>query len=363
VTRATHQEPRPIALGELTEAYVESAQVINVNPPLYSVDFVTQHSMRYYGDVPFMSPYMHHYFGEGVYIMPEVGAMCWVCWPSDGEHPFILGYAPPPGEEGWRATRKDLNPGDIHMSTRDGNGITIRRGGVVQVMAGPLAQRLYLPIHRMIRDVCSQYELRTFGGELTWLVDRPEKNADGDKTTTLLLRAKEKATDPGYVCSLLLGHDPDDEDVALRLGVNVDGAEEATLNAELTVKHNGEVSWAVEDSFLVAAKKNIELVAQENAKVEATQEAMLKGGTSVKIDSGGDVEITATGNITMGGGSVVVEPSGKVTVGGQQGAQKGVLGDTLVSWLQSHTHSVAGTTAAAPTTPASSILAQNTYLR
>jgi len=341
---------------------VECAQIVNLNPPLYSVDFVTEHSMRYYGDVPFASPYMHHFFGEGVYIMPEVGAKCWVCWPSDGTHPFVLAYAPPDGEEGWRATRKDLNPGDIHLSTRDGNGMTIRRGGVVQVMASALSQRLYFPLRRLIRDVCANYELRAFGGEMTWLVERPEKNEDGDKTTTLLVHAKEKATDPNPVCTLSLGHDPDDADVALSLGIFADGGDSPSLNAEMTVKHNGEVSWSIQDSFKVAAAKDIELVAQENATVEAQQEAMLKGGTSVKIDSGGDVEITAVGNITMANGAVVVEPTGKVTVGGVEGSQRGVLGDQLVAAFQAHTHEVAGTTAA-PTKQPATFLAQNTYLR
>lgn len=358
----THQTQRPIATGELDSAYVERAQVVNVSAQDYSVDFITEKSMRYYGDVPFSCPYTHSAAGEGAFFMPEVGATCWVCWPSDDSFPFILGYAPPVDMEGrWRGNRRNMNPGDFYVGTRDGNGVVIRRGGVVQVMATPLAQRMYLPINNIIRDWCQNYELHAFGGDLTWEVHRPETNDAGDKTTTWTLKAKEKATDKAAVMELTAGHHEDSE-TALQMKIYADGTEEHTQNLQLTVKKSGEVKWETQDSFLVSAQKNVELAATENMKLSAQQEAMLSGVQGVKIESssGGIVVSAPSSNIELGAG-IVITPDGTVTLGGE-GAEPAVKGTALLAFLSSHTHPINGAVAGATTSPTAGIAASKTFV-
>ena len=114
---------------------------MNVNAASYAVDILTDPpDERYWGDMPFASPYMHHQGGEGIYCMPEVGARCWVCWPSDALSPFLLAYGPYASSDQdaanrWRSGREELRPGDIYLGTRDRNGIAIR-------MAMPLRSRV-----------------------------------------------------------------------------------------------------------------------------------------------------------------------------------------------------------------------------
>lgn len=352
----TRARATPIATGGYSPAAVEGATIMSVNALEYSVDFVTDFNYRFYGGVPFASPYVHHQYGEGVYAMPEVGAKCWVCWPSDGQHPFILGYGAALDRDGaaWRGNRKAMGGGDIYLGTRDGNGVTIRRGGVVEVQATPIAKRFYIPINNLIRDFCQNYELRTFGGDLTWLVERPEKNEAGDKTTTLLIQAKEKATDPGVVMRLTTGYHAGEE-TALKLQIYSDGTDAQQLKATLQIDKQGNVGWTVTNKFSVAADGEIDLSAKANASLRSEQQATLSGQTGVMIEStGGSISIVAQGDINIGSNDgskgLVVDAAGNVYLGGK-GGESLIKGATAHTWMASHTQPVAGTTATAPASP------------
>jgi len=355
--------------GRLHPTVVEGAQIVNVNAADYSVDFATDTSHRRFFDVPVGAPYTNYIGGEGMYIMPEVGATCWVCWPSDGKHPFVLSYSPPVNEEGnWRGNRVDLSPGDIYMGTRDRNAVIIRRGGVVQVMATPLAQRFYIPINNLIRDFCQNYELRAFGGDLTWLVDRPENDPSGDQKTTLTIRAKQSASDPNHVCEMTLGDHGDSTQYRMR--VFNSGAETHTQVAELTVDDTGQVTWRCDENFTVESKKSINLTADEDVSVEAKASMLLKAADGVVIEcSGGDVTVrSGSGNVKLGDSGLVVTPSGQVTTGsGTPGSgEPGVLGTQMLNVHAMHTHPItigpANYTTGVPVQLATSILAKKTRL-
>src|SRR5688572_8640016 len=121
---------------------IERARVVNVNINEYTVDARTE--MAPYKpkfDIPWMVPYTHFSQGEGINFMPEVGSTCFICEPSeDGRDSFVLGWIMPDEGGAYRAGRELINPGDIHFTTRDGNFVTIRRGGIVQIGATPVCQ-------------------------------------------------------------------------------------------------------------------------------------------------------------------------------------------------------------------------------
>jgi len=116
----------------------------------------------------------------------------------------------------------DMNPGDIAMSTRDGNFVIVRRGGVVQIGATQAAQRIYLPAENTIRDFAQNYSMTTFGGEMVWETDLPESGTD--KTPTRwTLRVKETAEDAlngkeHFPLVLTMGTTPDRDDKTKRPG-------------------------------------------------------------------------------------------------------------------------------------------------
>ena len=341
--------PNPAIHGLGKPAFVESARVMSVDAMNYSVDILTDPpEQRYWGDLPFASPYTHHQGGEGIYVMPEVGARCWICWPSDALGPFVLAYGPyasadEAASHRWRSGREELRPGDIYLGTRDRNGIVIRRGGVLQVMSTPLAQRMYIPINNLIRDFCQNYGMHAFGGDLTWEVGTPADNAYGDRETVWRLRAKEKADDPSIVCDLSLGHH--DEDVALELFVYSDGTDEHSQVAHLTIDKAGVVTWALEDSFNIVTQKDFSVEATENVSMVATQLMELDGKQGVTLQStSAGVKLLAKGNIELGDSGLVVTPEGKIEVGAG-GTEPLVLGNQLVSWLLGHNHALSGTLA------------------
>lgn len=183
----------------MTEYYgpttIETAVITNVDMAKWTVDVATQYSSKQLTGIPWCSPYLHHESGEGYLLVPEVDAQCLLCTPSDGESsPFILGYLPIPKGDSYRSNRIDMNPGDMGLMTRDGNYMILRRGGVVQIGATQIAQRLYIPIANTIRDFAQNYSLTTFGGECVWEVDADR--TEQEKTPTRWkLRAKQFAED------------------------------------------------------------------------------------------------------------------------------------------------------------------------
>src|SRR5258708_39925591 len=111
-------------------AIIETARIIDVDVATYTVSIATQFSKKPQNDIGFATPYQHFNNGEGIYFMPEVGSLCWVCFPSDGNRPFVLAWKSASDEGDERSKKQDLNPGDIYLGTRDENFLILRRGGI-----------------------------------------------------------------------------------------------------------------------------------------------------------------------------------------------------------------------------------------
>lgn len=203
-------------------AIIMQCRVINVNMVNWTVDVISQFDRHYFSDIQVLSPYLHYDQGEGIYAMPEVGAVCMVCIPSDTTPPFVAGYVAPMEQLGgpqlqtpddpnsaivttvqavqsvdpnqvtgsdapagtrsrgsntvqypqvdaaFSAGRPAVNPGDIMMRTRDNNFITLKRGGVVQIGSTELAQSIYIPLGDKLMDITGEYEHQNIGGSEHW---------------------------------------------------------------------------------------------------------------------------------------------------------------------------------------------------
>lgn len=162
--------------------------VVAVNSQNYScrVAFDSQHDLD---DVYWLSASNHLDRGAGINVMPEPGDMCWAAFPADGSIPFILGFmtlgdqengtGETPTDISYKGQRPALNPGDIHMGTRDGNFMILRRGGIVQIGASYTAQTAYIPIEGLIRSYFMKYHGFSPLGEVVW------DHARIDQTTTI----------------------------------------------------------------------------------------------------------------------------------------------------------------------------------
>lgn len=330
----------------LMGALVERARVVNVNIRDYTVDVKTEFSFKNRFDIPIMVPYCNQMQGEGTNFLPEVGATCWICTPSeDGRDAFVLGFTMVDEGGSYRGGRPLLNPGDIHFSTRDGNFFALRRGGVVQVGSTSICQRVFIPIRNIIQDFAENYELHVPGGDLTWKTARKDEDSDGHQMCLFTLASKEFADDPN------------DKTIAiLKMGSHGQGID--TILSMLTRDKGGGITKTLLEidkagQFNLSVKK-LEL------KVDGDLDAVITGQTALKITDQFTIECksdfnAAASSITLTAGNTSLSlasssaqlESPQVTIAGGQFPPLRASPDML-AWIGIVTAAINGGTAGHP---------------
>lgn len=339
----------------IVPATIESARVLDVDITNYTLAISTQYSKKPQTGITWSSPYLHFVNGEGMYIMPEVGSLCWVCFPSDSNRAFVLGWQPAGDEGDYRARRMELNPGDIYMGTRDENFMILRRGGIVQIGGGPLCQRMFLPINNTIRDFCENYALHSLGGDLEWSIQREENTTDGKRPAQFSLKAKEFANDPLPIAQLLVGSHGEGDDTILTLLVKASGQEGAAQQLSLKLDKKGNVSWVVakDVKWKVAGAFTVE--AQKDITLKSSARVMVSAGSTMNIAAKNGLSITSIhGTVTIRG-TPLIRLGQKVEVGSSP--QPVMLAGPLLQWLATHIHTAppGGGATTPPTVPPSTI--------
>lgn len=293
-------------------AAIHRCHVVNVNTRDYTVDVqMESHPFAFHYDIPFMSPYLHQAQGEGINIMPEAGSVAWVCSPSEiDKSSFILGWIPVQEEGSHRAGRQLLNPGDLHFSTRDGNFIYIRRGGIVQVGATPICQRIYIPIRNIIRDFAENYELATPAGDLQWLVNRADEQGDGHRGCLFTLACKEFSDDPNKKPLAVLKIGSHGEGVPTILTLETRDKGGGTIKTKLEISKSGDIKWSLEKDltlevkgdFTTSVKGKMSTTATGNMSLES--KAVLSGKGAEAHLNGGGAALDLAGGASLNGSSV-----------------------------------------------------------
>ncbi|TXH10605.1 MAG: hypothetical protein E6R04_04975 [Spirochaetes bacterium] len=337
-------------------AFIESGRVLDVDISSFTLSVTTQFSKKPQTGITWSTPYLHFVNGEGIHFMPEVGSLCWICFPSDGNRPFVLGWSAAADEGNFRSRRPDMNPGDIYLGTRDENFLILRRGGVVQIGGGPLSQRLFLPVTNTIKDFCENYSLQTIGGELDWTVQRSENDTDGNRPTTLKILAREKASDEKPLAELQVGSHGSGQKTILSLVIKESGASGAARKISLTLSKDGDVSWTVEKDVLWTVKGKFTIDAQQDVLVKSASKVTISGGSTVEVSGQSGVTIQALTGVVTIKGAPTIQMGSTVLVGNSP--QPVALAIPLLTWLSTHIHSVIPNPALAipggppqPTTP------------
>jgi hypothetical protein len=303
---------------------VEKCVIISVYPEDYTVDARSELTHRFYPKIAFMTPYCNQANGEGINFMPEVGATCWVCRSSEqNRYAFVLGWTMVDEEGSYRGGRELLNPGDIQLSTRDGNFVTLRRGGILQIGATPICQRIYIPVRNMMQDFSENYEMHTPAGDLTWMVLRAPEDGEGHQRCEWTLAVKEFADDPNEnpISLLKIGSHGDGNDTILTLQTRDKGGGAVKFSLEITKA--GELKWTFE-------KLTLEIKTTAYAKV--VQDATLEFLANLTMTAAASISLAAQ-SLSLaaqgGGGSVSLGAAGATINGNLVN-----LGDALFNVLR-----------------------------
>jgi hypothetical protein len=324
--------------------YCERAVITDVNRANWTCSLQTIHSQKSMRDVQWASPYHHYRQGEGFHFMPEPGAYCFVAMPVDGSPAFVMSFVAPPaqkeavGDDPVRATndpagsstdvsyqsnRLDLNPGDIALTTRDENFLILRRGGIVQLGATPLAQRVMIPVRNFVRDFAENYEMVTPAGEVSWIIDRPEFDPAGKAPCSWSFQLREFATDEH--ASVQVRHLP----------LSEAGTKKAAW--EVTVAPQS-IDTETGAATTTAYKMLIATDGEKTEYIGADRTVTIDGNNTVTVL--GDQAISVTGsslhtanNIALDAQNTVELTGDFILLGGSEASQPAVLGNALVQWL------------------------------
>lgn len=325
--------------------HVYRGRVLDVNVRLYTVAVAADFAKKVLTSISFAVPYAHPANGEGIYFMPEVGSTCWICEPSDGNKPFVVGWGAVPMQGDYRNNKMSLNPGDIYLGTRDENFLILRRGGVVQIGGGPLSQRMFLPINNTIKDFCENYGLYTLAGDFEWSIGRDENNTDGKRPAHVVLKARQFADNPEPVARLEIGsHDGDDETILSLLvwdsgdtGHSVKFSLFLDKAGNMQMKAEKDVDMTVMGKFDLTVEKDMTLSSKTKAIFRGKIQADLEGGIVNIKSTSGVVAIAAQAGLTVTSAKGV--PAMKV---GGASAPVMLAPAAVLSWLKTHTHQVSG---------------------
>lgn len=334
--RSSWSQPEGVAAATIIEG-----KIIDVNPTLWTVDVFSQFDQKWFLNVQVSSPYMHSKRGEGIFAMPEIGAKCHVCIPSDGPPPFVLDFImpqesildattpdAPEGTEGatnstFAGGRFRAKPGDIIMRGRDGNFVVLHRGGVLQIGASELAQRIYIPLKNLISDISQNYRHYNTGGSINWFIASAESESNpptikkdtyrllaGDARATIRVaygplkdvvpEPKNGATSDLSQLGIGIGEDNPIvlEVVVAPEGFGADsGNPDADTPKQTVLRYffdkNGNAFLRSEGSVLLMTRKKLRIVSHDNIDITTKKSFSLTVEETTRIDGGDLLELTA----------------------------------------------------------------------
>lgn len=339
--RSSWTQPEGISTPTIIEG-----KVVDINLALWTVDVISQFDSKWYLNVQVASPYLHSNRGEGIFVMPEIGAKCHICIPSDGPPPFVLDFIMPHETSESTATdstdqtgvatfaggRVRAKPGDIYIKGRDGNFVILHRGGVLQIGATELAQRIYIPLTNLVSDISQNYRHYNTGGSINWFVASAESEINPPtirKDTYRLLAGDERATirvaygplkdvlseqSTGAISDLnqLKIGTEEDGPIVLEVAIAPDGfgADNGSIN-ESTSKQTvlryffdkkGNAFMRSEGSVFLMTRKKLRVVCEDNIDIRTKKSFTLKVEKTARIDGGDLLELN--GKVTkINGGS------------------------------------------------------------
>lgn len=344
------------AHGAFSQFRCEEATVTVVDRDKHTVTVETRHSAKTVPDLQvgmaWASP-----DGDGITVMPDVGAICHVAWPNDNTPPYIQDFIGAPSARGtdegtgdsptivtFNRGRPRMNPGDIALHTRDKNHLILRRGGVIEIGATPVSKRIYLPIRNYIKDFFENYAAHSPAGSLEWTVARRENDPGGQAASSWVLHLNEFAQDEK--ATVRIRHLP-----LAAPGSSEKAAWEVEVAPQGINRDDGSVSSSKYRLLVTTAGDQVEVIgASRDITVEGDDSLTIRGSGSVDVT--GDYTVDARGDVVfLAQRDAVLAGVATTKLGGRDAASPGMKGDTFLEWAAGATWVVSGT--AATLSPAS----------
>ena len=263
-----------------------------------------------------------------------------VCIPSDSSPMFIMsfimahelvddasddapqgtnshgGAVPNATDASFAGGRPKAIPGSIYLRTRDGNFVALHRGGVLQLGATELAQRIYIPLGNLITDISENYEHHNASGSIKWgIQDGPSKDKlPAQWQQTFRVFAADKYADVKVACGRVFAPvpEPDGGTTLAEAGVG-QGSDnpiifEVSVSPKGFVAESGEVVDAstVKNSvmkFTFDRKGNLLHRAEGNVVFQFKKKLTIKVTEDVDLQTGGGARITAKNGFDINGGA------------------------------------------------------------
>jgi hypothetical protein len=340
--RASFTTPEGLGKTDIFMGHVTNVDVVN-----HTVDVVSQFDQIRVLAIPTGSPYQHSNRGDGLTVVPEVGAKCAVCWPGDSSPPFVLAFIMPhetipdastsaedpsgtgshgstnqsPTAASYAGGRPIGKPGDMYMRGRDGQFVVLHRGGVLQIGSNELAQRIYVPLNNLVMDVAENYVMHNSGGTVRWGIQdgEGESKLPAEFKQTFRVYANEKYADVRVAVGRVHDPVPETDDDGLvdqqfaevgksepvvyeltlaRNGFNAEDNSQAPNAANLVklrfvFDRSGNAFMRMDGNVGILCKKKLRLRVKEEMEISADDTFRLTVASDARVQVGGNLEITA----------------------------------------------------------------------
>jgi len=214
-----------------------------------------------------------------------------------------------------------MNPGDIALTGRDENFLFLRRGGVLQIGATAMTQRLYLPVGNYIKDFAENYQMQTPAGELHWTVRRQELDPAGKAAGYWELQLNEYAQDTA--ATVRISH------------FQTSGRNKSAWNVQVAPqgidRRTGHVTSAVYSLDVSIQGDRVEVIGSDHTvTIHGNQVCSVSGDSTTSVD--GDYDVTASSISAVASGSTVLGGA-DVRLGSSIASEPAVKGAALVQWF------------------------------
>ena len=212
---------------ELTSSPVFSATVVEVDTETYTMRVRSKYlsGISKPLDIPALFFNVRDPSGAIVGAIPERGCEVWLCKVADAEDEYVpLAYRGIVDDTGYKGSRPDVEPGDVVLSTADGNFIHVSKGGSVSISSSPTCSMLLSPtddtLYTMssgVKEYSLSHSFETFADEgrrVSTLYKYYEVAEQQDPSIELLLGN----TGSNYIYSLSVNAYNTDKNVSVLIG-------------------------------------------------------------------------------------------------------------------------------------------------